>query len=162
MNTGIAAASSEKSSILGQVPAWLWVGIGVYMLLLSNGGGLSERFRHLLADRGGPVDPRSPRNAARRHLFLHQGGRAVDIVVLAVAGAVCGELQSGGLDRAGGSRRDLHRCDLRVSRSYSRPPCPAAYAVAIAMAALVLSMGHFLARPHVLVLPVMLAWATGC
>ena len=30
MNTGIAAASSEKSSILGQVPAWLWVGIGVY------------------------------------------------------------------------------------------------------------------------------------
>ena len=29
------------------------------------------------------------------------------------------------------------------------------------MAALVLSMGHFLARPHVLVLPIMLAWAHG-
>src|SRR5512144_395645 len=38
MNTSIAAASSEKSSILGLVPAWLWVGIGVYVLLLSNGG----------------------------------------------------------------------------------------------------------------------------
>ena len=38
---------------------------------------------------------------------------------------------------------------------------PAAYAVAVAMAALALSMGHFLARPHVLVLPIMLAWANG-
>ena len=31
----------------------------------------------------------------------------------------------------------------------------------IAIAALALSMGHFLARPHVLVLPIMLAWANG-
>ena len=38
---------------------------------------------------------------------------------------------------------------------------PAAFAVAVAIAALVLSKGHFLARPHVLVLPVMLAWAYG-
>jgi hypothetical protein len=38
---------------------------------------------------------------------------------------------------------------------------PAAFAVAVAIAALVLSKGHFLARPHVLVLPIMLAWRTG-
>ena len=84
--------------------------------------GAAEGFRHLLADRRGPVDPRSPRIAARRHLLLHQGGRAVDVVVLAGAGAVCDELQSGGLDRAGGSRRELHRRDLRIAHSHSRPP----------------------------------------
>src|SRR6185369_829588 len=111
--------------------------------------GASERFRYLLADCRGPVDPRSQRFAARRHLFLHQGGRAVDVVVLAGAGAVCDELQSGGLGRAGNARRGMHRRNL------------AAYAVAVTMVVLALSMGHFLARPHVLVLPIMLAWANG-
>ena len=38
---------------------------------------------------------------------------------------------------------------------------PATYAVVVTLAAMVLSMPHFLARPHVLVLPVMLAWANG-
>src|SRR6478735_9501279 len=38
---------------------------------------------------------------------------------------------------------------------------PSTYAAVIALAALVLSSGHFLARPHVLALPVMLAWAYG-
>ena len=38
---------------------------------------------------------------------------------------------------------------------------PQTYAIAITLASLVLSHGHFLARPHVLVLPVMLAWAYG-
>ena len=35
------------------------------------------------------------------------------------------------------------------------------YALAVAMAVVALSMGHFLARPHVLALPIMLAWANG-
>ena len=30
----------EKSTGLGQVPAWLWLGIGVYVLLLMNGSRL--------------------------------------------------------------------------------------------------------------------------
>ena len=86
----------------------------------------------------------------------------MDIVVLAGAGAVCGELQSGRLDRAGRSRRELHRRDLRAcSLISSAAAFPRPMRSPIAMAALVLSMGHFLARPHVLALPVMLAWANG-
>ena len=38
---------------------------------------------------------------------------------------------------------------------------PAPYAIVVTLAALVLSAPHFLARPHVLVLPVMLAWTYG-
>ena len=56
----------------------------------------------------------------------------------------------------------LHRRHLRIARpTFSAAAFLRAYAVAIAIAALVLSMGHFLARPHVLVLPVMLVWAHG-
>ena len=40
MNTSVAAASSTKVSIVGQVPAWLWFGIGVYALVLIAGPGL--------------------------------------------------------------------------------------------------------------------------
>ena len=38
---------------------------------------------------------------------------------------------------------------------------PATYAVVVTLAAILLSAQHFLARPHVLVLPVMLSWAYG-
>ena len=40
MNTDVAAASSANSSIVGQVPAWLWLGIGVYTLVLMVGPAL--------------------------------------------------------------------------------------------------------------------------
>ena len=38
---------------------------------------------------------------------------------------------------------------------------PSTYAILIALAAMVLSGVHFYARPHVLALPVMVAWANG-
>jgi hypothetical protein len=38
---------------------------------------------------------------------------------------------------------------------------PSSYAMIIALAAVVLSMGHLLARPHVLALPVMVVWTNG-
>ena len=38
--TSITVASSEKSSILARLPAWLWVGIAVYALLLIGGRAL--------------------------------------------------------------------------------------------------------------------------
>jgi hypothetical protein len=50
MNTSVAAASGTKFSIVGQVPAWLWFGIGVYALVLIAGPGLlsdSDTFWHI-------------------------------------------------------------------------------------------------------------------
>src|SRR5437899_12492518 len=86
--------------------------------------GASERFRYQLADCGGPVDPGSSGLSTRRYLFLTQGGRTVDVVIVAGAGAVCDELPAGGLGRAGDSRRGQYRRNLRAAHSYSRPPHP--------------------------------------
>ena len=82
----------------GHGSGWL----GVYVLLLISGSLLLEQFRHLLADRRGPVDPRSRDVAARRHLFLHQGGRATGPHPPGWRRCVCRSYNLLGLGRAGG------------------------------------------------------------
>ena len=37
MSAETATVARDRHSILGQVPAWFWVGSGVYALLLLNG-----------------------------------------------------------------------------------------------------------------------------
>ena len=104
MSTEVGAIQREKAFSLADVPAWLWLGIGVYALVLVGGRALlsdSDTYWQMAVGQW-ILDHHAI--AARRHLFLHQGGRAVDVVVLAGAGAVCDELQSGGLGRPGGSR----------------------------------------------------------
>jgi hypothetical protein len=157
----IAAASNHKFSILRQVPAWLWVGIAVYVLVLSNGGILlndSDTYWQV---------------AVGRWILDHHALPRVDIYSFTRAGEpwtssswLAQVLFAASYNLAGwtgpvvlaagciGSTFALlvHILGRRI---------PAAYAVAVAMAALMLSMGHFLARPHVLVLPIMLAWANG-
>ena len=161
MNTGIAAASSEKSSILGQVPAWLWVGIGVYMLLLSNGGGLlndSDTYWQI---------------AVGQWILDHHAMPGVDIYSFTRAGEpwtssswLSQVLYATSYNLAGWTG-PVVLAATSIAATFALlihilgRRIPAAYAVAIAFAALVLSMGHFLARPHVLVLPVMLVWAHG-
>ncbi|NOJ41723.1 hypothetical protein [Bradyrhizobium australiense] len=161
MNTNIAAASNEKSSILWQVPAWLWVGIGIYALLLSNGGMLlndSDTYWQIAVGQwildhhalprvdiysftraGEPWTSSSWLAQVLYAVSYNLAGWTGPVVVAAVCIAATFALFA-------------HILGRRV---------PAAYAVAVAIAALVLSMGHFLARPHVLVLPIMLAWAHG-
>ena len=161
MNTGIAAASSEKSSILGQVPAWLWVGIGVYMLLLSNGGGLLNDFdtywqiavgQWILDHHAMPgVDIYSFTRAGEPWTSSSWLSQVLYATSYNLAGWT-GPVVLAATSIAATFALLIHILGRRI---------PAAYAVAIAFAALVLSMGHFLARPHVLVLPVMLVWAHG-
>ena len=161
MNTSIAAASHPKSSILSQVPAWLWVGIGVYVLLVSNSGMLlndSDTYwqtavgQWIIDQQALPrVDIYSFTKAGEPWMsssWLAQvlyaasynlAGWAGPVVVAATCIAAAFALLT-------------HILGRRI---------PAAYAVVVTMAALALSMGHFLARPHVLVLPIMLAWANG-
>ena len=80
------------------------------------------RFRYLLANPGRPMDPRSCRFAARRHLLLHEDGRAMDIIFLARAGPVRSELQSGRLDRTDRPCGKRHRHNVRASHLYPRSP----------------------------------------
>ncbi|WP_347337450.1 hypothetical protein [Bradyrhizobium jicamae] len=156
-----AAASNERSSILGQVPAWLWVGIAAYALLLSNGGILlndSDTYwqiavgQWILDHNALPrVDIYSftrPGESWTSSSWLAQVLYAVSYNLAGWTGPVVLAASS----IAATFALFTHILGRRI---------PAGYAVAVAVAALVLSMGHFLARPHVLVLPIMLAWAHG-
>jgi hypothetical protein len=161
MSTEAGAIQQEKAFSLADVPAWLWFGIGVYALALIGG-------QVLLSD-----SDTYWQIAVGRWILDHHALPRVDIYSFTKAGEpwtssswLAQVLFAASYNLAGwigpvvlaagciGSTFALlvHILGRRI---------PAAYAVAVAMAALVLSMGHFLARPHVLVLPIMLAWANG-
>jgi hypothetical protein len=151
----------EKAFSLAEVPAWLWLGIGVYALLLVNGRSLlndSDTYWQIavgqwILDHGAlpRVDIYSFTRAGEAWTsssWLAQVLFAASYNLAGWTGPVV--LASGGI--AATFALLAHILGRRI---------PASYAVVIAMAALVLSMGHLLARPHVLVLPTMLAWANG-
>ena len=120
MNANVGLIFQGKALSAGRVPAWLLLGVGVYVFLLIIGSGLlgdSDTYWQI-AD--GPMDPRSRHVAARRHLFVYAGGRAMDIIFLARAGSVCRELSFGRLDRTGGTSGKRDRRNVRASHLYSR------------------------------------------
>lgn len=163
MNTGVVAASGGKSSIMGQVPAWLWVGIVVYALVLV-----------LL---GAPVLLRDSDTywqiAVGQWILDHHALPRVDIYSFTKAGEpwmssswLAQVLYATSYNLAGWSgpvvlaASGIAATFALLTHILGRR-VPAAWAVGVAIAALMLSYGHFLARPHVLALPVMLAWAYG-
>jgi hypothetical protein len=161
MSIEAEAIQKEKTFSLADVPAWLWLGIGIYALLLVRGGALlndSDTYWQI---------------AVGQWILDHQALPRVDIysftktgeswtssswlaqVLYAVSYNLAG--WTGPVVLAASSIAATfalfaHILGRRIS---------AGYAIMVAIAALVLSMGHFLARPHVLVLPIMLAWAYG-
>jgi hypothetical protein len=161
MTTSAAAASSGKSSIVGQVPAWLWLGIGVYALVMIGGQGLlsdSDTFWQI---------------AVGQWILDHHAVPRVDIYSFTKAGEpwmssswLAQVLYAAGYNLAGWTGPVVLAASF-IAATFALLTyilgrrVPAACAVAVAIAALVLAKGHFLARPHVLVLPVMLAWAYG-
>jgi hypothetical protein len=159
--TSIAVTSSEKSSILGRVPAWLWVGIAVYALLLIGG-------RALLSD-----SDTYWQMAVGQWILDHQAMPRTDIYSFTKAGEpwtssswLAQVLYALSYNLAGWTGPVLLAASS-IAATFALftfilgRRIPAVYAVAVALAVLVLSMGHFLARPHVLVLPIMLVWASG-
>jgi hypothetical protein len=161
MNTNVAAASSANSSIIGQVPAWLWLGIGVYALVLMGGPALlqdSDTYWQI---------------AVGQWILDHHALPRVDIYSFTKAGEpwvssswLAQVLYATSYNLAGwtGPVVLAAGCIAVTSALLTHilgRRVPAAFAVTVAIAALVLSKGHFLARPHVLVLPIMLAWASG-
>ena len=161
MTTSAAAASSGKSSIVGQVPAWLWLGIGVYALVMIGGQGLlsdSDTFWQI---------------SVGQWILDHHAVPRVDIYSFTKAGEpwmssswLAQVLYAASYNLAGWTGPVVLAASC-IAATFALLTyilgrrVPAACAVAVAIAALVLAKGHFLARPHVLVLPVMLAWAYG-
>ncbi len=146
---------------LGQVPAWLWLGVGLYAYLLVASSGLlndSDTYwqiavgQWILDHRAMPrVDVYSfsmPGEAWISSSWLAQVLYAASYNLAGWAGPVV--VAAGGI--AATFALLAHILERRVAPTY---------AILVALAAVVLSMPHFLARPHVLVMPLMLAWAHG-
>lgn len=163
MNTGVVAASSGKSSILGQVPAWLWVGIAVYTLVLVLLGASA-----LLRD-----SDTYWQIAVGQWILDHHAMPRVDIYSFTRAGEpwlssswLAQVLYATSYHLAGWTgpvvlAASSIAATFALLTYFLGRRIPVAWAVGVAIAALMLCYGHFLARPHVLALPVMLAWAYG-
>jgi hypothetical protein len=150
-----------KVSSFGQVPAWLWLGAGLYAFLLVSGSGLlndSDTYwqiavGHWILDHGAMprVDMYSfsmPGEAWISSSWLAQVIYAASYNLAGWAGPVV--VAAGGI--AATFALLAHILERRL---------PPIYAFLVALAAVVLSTPHFLARPHVLAMPLMLAWAQG-
>lgn len=161
MSMEAGAIEREKAFSLADVPAWLWVGIGVYALLLLNGRALlndSDTYWQIavgqwILDHG--ALPRADIYSFTKAGEPWTSSSWLAQVLYATSYRLAG--WTGPVVLAAGSIAATfalftHLLGRRI---------PALYAVAVAMAALVLSMEHFLARPHVLVLPIMIIWAHG-
>lgn len=157
----IGTIRQEKVGDVSLLPVWLWLGIGVYALLLVNGNillGDSDTYWHIAVGRwildhgafpttdiysftkaGDPWISSSWLAQVVYAAAYDWAGWAGPIVVAAAAIAVASALLAFILGRH----------------------IPTRYAILIPLAALLLSGSHLLARPHVLVFPVMVAWTSG-
>lgn len=161
MSSEIATIPRERASVLGEVPAWLWVGCGVYVLLLLTGS-------KLLAD-----SDTYWQIAVGRWILDHGTMPSVDIYSFTKTGDpwmssswLSQVLYAKAYDLAGwAGPAVLAAICIAVAfallTAILGSRMPATYASTVALAALTLSTQHLLARPHVLVLPVMIAWTNG-
>ena len=144
-----------------RLPAWFWLGAGVYVLLLVNGNALlndSDTYWHI---------------AVGKWILDHNSFPRVDIYSFTKAGEPW--ISTSWLAQV------LYAVSYEIG-GWAGPTIVAAtciagtfallafilgqrirstHAIMIALVALPVSASHFLARPHVLALPVMLAWVNG-
>ncbi|MBK5655174.1 MULTISPECIES: hypothetical protein [Bradyrhizobium] len=161
MSAETATIPQAKASAIAEVPAWFWMACGVYALLLAVGS-------RLLAD-----SDTYWQIAVGRWILDHRALPSVDIYSFTKAGApwvssswLAQVLFAKAYDLAGwtGPAALAAACSAATFALLTAILCrvlPAIQASLIALAALVLTCGHLLARPHVLVLPIMMVWANG-
>jgi hypothetical protein len=161
MSIDAGAIRQEKAFSLGQVPVWLWLGIGVYAVLLVCGDRLlndSDTYWQI---------------SVGQWIIDHAALPRTDIYSFTKAGEpwtssswLSQVLLAGSYNLAGWAG-PVVLASASIALTFALLAfilgrrIPSTYAIVVTLAALVLSTPHFLARPHVLVLPVMLAWAYG-
>ncbi|WP_166302040.1 hypothetical protein [Bradyrhizobium sp. 2S1] len=161
MSAETATIPHARTSAFAEVPAWFWMACGVYALLLIVGD-------RLLAD-----SDTYWQIAVGRWILDHRALPSVDIYSFTKAGQpwmssswLAQVLFAKAYDLAGwtGPAALTAACGAAtfalLTAILSRA-VPAIYASLVALTALVLTCGHLLARPHVLVLPIMMVWANG-
>ena len=154
-------SASDSRGVLGHVPAWAWLGVWVYVLLLINGSILlndSDTYWHI---------------AVGKWIFDHNALPYADIYSFTKTGEpwissswLAQVLYAGSYELAGWAGPVILSAAC-VAITFALLAfilgrrIPSTWAVLIALAALVLSASHLFARPHVLALPVMVAWVYG-
>jgi hypothetical protein len=161
MSIGAGTIRQEKAFSLGLVPAWLWLGVGVYAVLLVCGDRLlndTDTYWQI---------------SVGQWILDHGALPRTDIYSFTKAGEpwrssswLAQVLFAGSYNLAGWTGPVvLAAASIAAAFAFLAwilgRRIPATYAMVVTLAALVLSTPHFLVRPHVLVLPVMLAWAYG-
>jgi hypothetical protein len=161
MSIDAGAIRQERAFSLGQVPAWLWLGICVYAVLLLCGDRLlNDSDTYWQISVGQWIIDHGTLPRADIYSFTKAGEPWTSSSWLAQV------LLAGSYGLAGWAG-PVVLASASIAATFAfltwilgrRIPTP--YAIVVTLAALVLSTPHFLARPHVLVLPVMLAWAYG-
>src|SRR4029079_1132580 len=150
-----------KTFSLGHVPAWLWLGIGVYALAVING-------RALLND-----SDTCWQIAVGQWILDHNALPRVDFYSFTKAGEPW--VSSSWLSQVvlatsfnlAGWTGPIVLTAACIAMTFAMltwilgQRLPAPFAIVVALVALLVPVQHLLARPHVLVMPVMLAWAYG-
>lgn len=151
----------SKIASFAQVPAWLWLGAGLYVLLLFVSSGFlndSDTYWQVAVGRWILDHGAMPR--VDLYSFSMPGEAWISSSWLAqVLYAASYNLAgwTGPVVVAAGAIAATFGLLARILERH----LPPAHALLVALAAMVLSAPHFLARPHVLALPVMVAWAYG-
>jgi hypothetical protein len=161
MSASAETIHQERALSLGHVPAWFWLGIGVYALWLINGNILlndSDTYWQI---------------ASGKWILDHNALPRVDIYSFTKIGEpwlstswLAQVLFAEAYELAGWAG-PIVLAAASIATAFAllafilSGRIPSTYAIIITLAALVLSLGHFLARPHVLVMPIMVAWVGG-
>ncbi len=161
VTAGIASRPREGAFDLRQLPAWVWFGGWTYVILLINGNLLlndCDTYWQIATGRWILDHGAMPR--ADIYSFTRFGEYWISSswlaqVLYAVAYRSAG--WAGPICLAAAAVATTFALLTSILSRRIRP----GYAVLIAFAALVISVTHFYARPHVLALPVMVAWAYG-
>jgi hypothetical protein len=161
MSANAESLSRERAFSLGHVPAWVWLGASVYLLLLTVGSSLlgdSDTFWHIAA--GKSILDRHAFPSVDIYSFTKTGVPWISTSWLAqVIYAESYEL--------GGWAGPVVLAAASIAAAFALLAfivgrrIPRTYAIIVTLATLVLSTPHLLARPHVLALPVMVAWVNG-
>jgi len=150
-----------KAFSLGHVPAWLWLGIGVYALAVMNG-------RTLLHD-----SDTYWQIAVGQWILDHNALPRVDFYSFTKAGepwvssSWLSQVLLATSYKMAGWTGPIVLTAACIAATFAvltwilGQRLPALMAIVVALVALLVPVQHLLARPHVLVMPVMMAWAYG-
>lgn len=158
---GIGHKQGALEKAFGQVPAWLWFGAGLFLLFVIGGNrSLQDADTYWQTAIGQWIIDHRTWPTVDIYSFTRPGAPWISSswlaqVLFAASYSAIG--WAGPVILAGlGTASAFALLAYALCRRFA-----ATHAVIVAMAAAVLSAHHFLARPHVLAMPVMVAWVYG-